>query len=136
MAGKISNKFSLLSCDICNLKFKNTKGTENNLHEAYVQSSRSNSHVNLGNKIFRRYDMFENTARQYGVGNKVLDIGCGSGEMPYTWIDTWEKLGTELSKSGKASATQLGIKIIDKDQYRCFKTKVWEYHYDRSYRTH
>ena len=137
--------FSIVQCDNCGFKFTNPRPDEEELGKYYQSEeyiSHSNTNKGLINKIYhfvRKYtlskklrlinslsDVNPHTSRVLGIGvgvNKILDIGCGTGEFLHTCKQNgWDAYGIEPDEKARNSAIEnYGLNVKREDEIKFLK---------------
>ncbi len=103
--------FSLLGCEVCDLKIKAPQIPESKLLECYARAS-ANNWGEDPDPIKRHFDKILGLARQFSPGNKILDIGCFNGAMLQHFGPAWDRHGLEPSHAAAKLAATRGIKIL------------------------
>lgn len=112
--------FNIAHCKKCGFKFTNPRPENDNLvnyyiSDDYISHGKSKSLV-LENiyKIIRKYSIYKKHQLivNHSVGNKILDVGCGTGEfLAYFKHKGWQTFGIEPS----AYPREYGIKNFQLD---------------------
>lgn len=115
-------KFTIKKCLACNLTFTDPRPDDAILSN-YYQSDKYISHTGgnkslvdniylLARKITLRWK--RNLVKKYSEGNKILDVGCGTGEFLYEMKShRWSISGVEPSSVARQSSKEkTGVEIF------------------------
>jgi predicted SAM-dependent methyltransferase len=116
-------EFTIVKCLDCGFKFTNPR-PENEKLGGYYKSpdyiSHSNSRKGIFNNLYqqvRKYTIAQKCKMisQYTSGNKILDVGCASGEfLNYMKSRNWDTTGIEPDESVRKMALEIyGLKVYD-----------------------
>jgi 2-polyprenyl-3-methyl-5-hydroxy-6-metoxy-1,4-benzoquinol methylase len=105
--------FSLKRCAKCQFIFTNPRPDDSSLARYYLSDkyiSHTGSSKTLINKIYLQARKItlgwkRNLVRKYSISNKILDVGCGTGEFLLEMKSQgWEISGVEPSANARESA--------------------------------
>jgi 2-polyprenyl-3-methyl-5-hydroxy-6-metoxy-1,4-benzoquinol methylase len=115
-------RFSLKRCAKCQFTFTSPRPDESSLSEYYLSDkyiSHTGSNKTLIDKIYLQARKItlgwkRKLVRKYSIENKILDVGCGTGEFLHEMKSYgWEVSGVEPSTNARESAEKkIGIKIL------------------------
>lgn len=119
-------KFKLVKCNSCGFVFVNPRPEKEKLQLYYDSPdyvSHSGTEKGLVNKIYKvirnhTHKRKFNLVKKYSSAPKILDIGCGSGELLNLFRrNSWETLGVEPNENARKFALQAyGLNIIDENE--------------------
>ena len=106
-------KFTIVKCDQCTFTFVNPRPEQGQLagyYESTEYISHSGTNKGIVNSVYKYVRNFThksklNLVTKYAKGNKILDIGCGSGELLGLFKKSnWETLGIEPNDNAREFA--------------------------------
>jgi len=116
-------KFNIVECSECGFTFINPRPEASQLagyYESDEYISHSGTNKGIVNSVYKYVRNFTHKSKlqivsQYAKGNKILDIGCGSGELLGLFKkNSWETLGVEPNKNAREFAIgHNGIDVVD-----------------------
>ncbi len=128
--------FTILECENCGFRFTNPRPSTNNLSKYYKSDnyiSHSNSKkglINLAYQIARHYTLKKkfNLINKYISGNKILDVGCGTGEfLNYFKKHNWSTFGIEPNENARKFAIEkYNLKVKDENSFSDFKNDSFD----------
>ena len=106
-------KFTIVKCDQCGFTFVNPRPEQGQLagyYESTEYISHSGTNKGVVNSVYKYVRNFThksklNLVTKFAKGNKILDIGCGSGELLGLFKKSdWETLGIEPNNNAREFA--------------------------------
>ena len=121
-------EFSIVQCDNCGFKFTNPRPDERELKKYYQSEeyiSHSNTNKGLVNKIYHLVRKYTLSKKIFLVNsltsvNKILDIGCGTGEFLHTCKQNgWDAYGIEPGEKARMAAIEnYGLNVKREDEIK------------------
>lgn len=119
-------KFKISQCNECGFVFLNPQPEKEKL-EPYYDSpdyiSHSGTEKGIINKIYKKVKKITIKRKlkivcRYSVGRKILDIGCGSGELLNIFKENkWQTMGVETNEKARNYAIKkYGLQVIDETE--------------------
>ena len=118
-----NESFSIVKCNDCGFKFTNPRPEQAELGKYYQSPeyiSHSDSRKGIFNKIYQLIRKYTNFLKyrmisRYSAGNKILDIGCATGEFLYYMKSrNWITMGIEPDIQARQKAVEAyGLKVYD-----------------------
>ena len=108
-------KFTIVKCDKCGFTFVNPRPEQSQLagyYESTEYISHSGTSKGIVNSVYKFIRNYTHKAKlklvtKYAKGNKILDIGCGSGELLSLFRKIgWETLGIEPNQTAREFAVK------------------------------
>jgi ubiquinone/menaquinone biosynthesis C-methylase UbiE len=119
-------KFKLAKCNSCGFVFLNPRPDTDKLHLYYDSPdyiSHSGSEKGIINKVYKKirthtHKKKYNLVKKHSQGKKILDIGCGSGELLNLFkMKGWETLGVEPNENARKFAMLTHkLNVIDENE--------------------
>jgi 2-polyprenyl-3-methyl-5-hydroxy-6-metoxy-1,4-benzoquinol methylase len=129
-------EFRILKCENCEFLFTNPQPEIENL-QLYYQSDNYISHSGSKKGILNRYyhtgrnyavKLKHNLVTKYASGSKVIDIGCGTGELLMQFKrNNWETYGIEPNGKARVIAREKNnIQVGEEEDLETLKSGTFD----------
>jgi len=98
-------QFNMVKCNNCEMVYVNPRLVSKNLTELYKEEyfshyvdTTSEAHIKRQKTFKTEIAELEYITKKLGLGQKILDVGCGGGFFLDSLDNSWEKHGTEKNQ--------------------------------------